>query len=290
MKKIGFIGLGIMGSRMATNLQKEGHNLYLYNRTKSKADFLVSKGGSWKTSPAEAAKEASILITMLSTPEVVAATASGAEGFLNALKPGSIWLNCSTINPSAAVKMEQLASQKGIRYIDAPVAGTKAPAEKGELLFLVGGEEEVVSEVQPLLDIMGKKTIHLGVTGNGSKMKMLINLLLAQSMLAFGEAMALGKGMGLSESLLFNVLCNTPVIAPFIGLLRPKLEQNDQDANFPLKWIQKDIHLATTTAYEIGVPMPSLNTAKEVYAQAKQYGLGDNDFSAIYTYLQGTSE
>ena len=116
-------------------------------------------------------------------------------------------------------------------------------------------------------------------------MKMLINLLLAQSMLAFSEATALGLQMGLDRDTMFNVLLNTPVVAPVLSAIRPKLESGNYEANFPLKWIQKDIHLATTTAYEHGLPMPSLNAAKEVYAMAKQSGLGDQDFSAIYQFL-----
>ncbi|MEL6918898.1 MAG: NAD-binding protein, partial [Bacteroidota bacterium] len=123
---------------------------------------------------------------------------------------------------------------------------------------------------------------------HGSNMKMLINLLLAQSMLAFSEAMVLGKGMGLAEETLFNVLLNVPVTAPFLNLVRPKLENGDYAANFPLQWIQKDLHLAATTAYEQGIATPSLNVAKEIFALAKQSGYAEQDFSAIYDYLQSS--
>ncbi len=283
---IAFIGLGIMGSRMAANLQKAGHALTVFNRTATKAETLESGGATVVASPAVAAKNNTLLISMLSTPEVVLETAMGPNGFLEAMEKDAIWMNCSTVNPSFAKEMGMLAAKKGIRYIDAPVAGTKGPAEKGELVFLVGGEAAPVSTVQPLLDIMGKKTLQLGEIGNGSNMKMLINLLLAQSMLAFSEAMVLGEAMGLKQETLFNVLLNVPVTAPFLALVRPKLEKEDFEANFPLQWIQKDLHLATTTAYEQGVAMPSLNIAKEVFASAKQSGYGALDFSAIYQYYR----
>jgi len=283
--KIGFIGLGIMGSRMARNLQREGHQLIVHNRTKNKAAELLKQGAQWAETPLQLAAESELVITMLSTPEVVEEVAFGQQGFVAGMTADQIWINCSTINPSAARKLAAAARQAHIHYVDAPVAGTKGPAETGELLFLVGGDKADLTICQPLFDIMGKKTIHFGENGKGSSMKMLINLLLAQSMLAFSEATALGQQMGLDREIMFNVLLNTPVVAPVLSAIRPKLESGNYEANFPLKWIQKDIHLATTTAYEHGLAMPSLNAAKEVYAMAKQSGLGDQDFSAIYQFL-----
>lgn len=288
--KIGFIGLGIMGSRMAANLLDSGYDLTVHNRTRDKAATLLEKGVHWADDYKSTANEVDVLITMLSTPEIVREAALGPEGFLSGLKEGSIWLNCSTVNPSFTKEMARFAAEYGIIYIDGPVAGTKGPAEKGELVFLLGGDKEAAGRIEPLLEIMGKKTIFLGEVGNGSNMKMLINLLLAQSMLAFSEAMVLGKKMGLENDTLFNVLLNVPVTAPFLSLVRDKMEKNDYEANFPLQWIHKDIHLATLTAYEKEVSMPSLNAAKEVYSLAKQQGYGEYDFSAIYDYLKNNSE
>ncbi len=287
--KIGFIGLGIMGSRMAANLLDGGYELIVHNRTKDKAASLIKKGAHWAENYKSTANEVDILITMLSTPEIVREAALGPEGFISELKEGSIWLNCSTVNPSFAMEMAQLSSEYGIIYVDGPVAGTKGPAEKGELVFLLGGDNKSADRIEPLLDIMGKKTIFLGKVGNGSNMKMLINLLLAQSMLAFSEAMVLGEKMAMERDTLFNVLLNVPVTAPFLSLVREKMEKDDYEANFPLQWIHKDIHLATLTAYEKGVSMPSLNIAKEVFSLARQQGYGEYDFSSIYDYLKNNS-
>lgn len=282
---IGFIGLGIMGSRMAANVLKTDVNLTVHNRSKDKANPLLEQGAQWADSPKDMAQNNEIIITMLSTPEVVKETALGSQGFLDHLVEGSIWIDSSTVNPSFSREMAQEAAQRNIIFLDAPVAGTKGPAEKGELLFLVGGEASTIEKCNILFEAMGKKHIHLGEVGRGASMKMLINQLLAQSMLAFTEAMALGQAMGLAETALFNVLLATPITPAFLDVLRPRLESGNYDPNFPLKWMHKDLQLITQTGYEHGVPMPSLNATKETFALAKQQGLEDEDFSAIYKFL-----
>ncbi len=285
MKKIGIIGLGIMGCRMAKNLQKAGYSLVVYNRTKEKANDLLNAGAIWAHSPKEVGNKAEIIITMLSTPEIVKKLALGEDGFLHKMKPNSIWIDSSTVNPSFSKEMHKISKKHQIEYLDAPVAGSKAVAENAELLFLVGGTKDTFEEVTPLFDSMGKKTLHLGVVGKGAAMKMLINQLLGQSVLAFAEALILGEAMGLEKEKVFDILLATPVVAPVISAIRHKLENDDYETNFPLKWIQKDLHLSSISAYENGIATPNLNTTKEVYAQAKQNGFGDHDFTAIYKFL-----
>ena len=153
-----------MGSRMAANLQKAGHELIVYNRSAEKAEALVAGGATLANSPVEVGATCEIIITMLSTPDVVKAT---AQEFLPQMKPGSIWVDVSTVNPSFSREMAELAKKHEVRFIDAPVAGSKAPAEAGELLFLAGGKEEDWQEIKPYLDVMGKKTLFLAQTGNG---------------------------------------------------------------------------------------------------------------------------
>jgi len=286
MNTIGFIGLGIMGSRMARNLQKAGHSLIVYNRTQEKAQELFEHGATLANSVAEVAQKSDVVITMLSTPEIVLEIAEGEKGLLQNLQSNALWINSSTINPSAAKEFGELSKQNDVRYLDAPVAGTKGPAEKGELLFLVGGTTTDLEEATPLLDIMGKKTLHLGDVGAGSAMKMLINQLLGQQMVAFAETLAMGTQMGIAEETLFNVLLATPVVAPVMAAIRPKLENENYDANFPLKWIHKDLHLSSITAYEHQIATPNLNATKEVFAQAKKAGFGDLDFTAVYEFLR----
>ncbi|MDY8134872.1 NAD(P)-dependent oxidoreductase [Aquimarina sp. 2201CG5-10] len=285
MKKLGFIGLGIMGSRMAANLQKEGYKLIVTNRTKKKADDLIKNGAIWVNSAEEVAEKSDIVITMLSTPEVVKEVATGKKGLFNGLSKNSIWINCSTVNPSFSREIERMSKEYEIRYLDAPVMGTTIPAEKGELVFLVGGDQNTVKEIAPLLDSMGKKTLHLGEVGNGAAMKMLVNQLLGQSLVAFSEALIIGEAMGLEKKNLFDVLLNTPGVAPLISSIRSRLENANYDTHFPLKLMLKDLHLSSISAYENGIASPSLNITKEIFAQARQYGLGELDFTAVYKYL-----
>jgi glyoxylate/succinic semialdehyde reductase len=280
--RIGFIGLGIMGSRMAANLIKAGHELVVYNRTPNKAEPLVALGAQLAGSPEEVGQACRLLFTMLATPEAVEEIANGPQGFLKALPGNSLWVDCSTVNPSFTLKMAKLAQKIGHRFIDAPVAGSLVPAEKGELLFLVGGDVTDVSEVQELFDIMGRATVHVGPVGQGTSMKMVNNTLLAQAMVAFAEALRLGTSLGISEEMLCQTLLNGPTAAPFLKLKEAKLLHKDFSPEFPLEWMHKDLHLAGVTAYEQAVALPSLHTTKEIYAQAKQSGLGEADFSAVY--------
>jgi 3-hydroxyisobutyrate dehydrogenase-like beta-hydroxyacid dehydrogenase len=287
---IGFIGLGIMGSRMAKNLLKAGHRLVVYNRTQGKADPLLAQGAVWAESPAALAKQqVKVLFTMLSTPEAVQTAALGHGGFLDHLDKGAIWVDCTTVNPSFSRHMAAQAVERQVRFLDAPVAGTKAPAEQGELLFLVGGDAAEVEACQPLFEAMGRGVVHLGEQGMGASLKMVFNSLLGQAMLAFSEAMALGQALGLEEGQLLETLVGSAVVPPFIAGKRPKIAAGDYEADFPLQWMRKDLQLAAQTAYEVGVPAPAVNVVKEVYALAVQNGWGEKDFSAIYQFLNDQS-
>lgn len=284
--KIGFIGLGIMGSRMAANLQKRGHELVVYNRTKQKADALIAAGAVWAATPAEVAKQSAVIITMLSKPDAVAESALiGKYGFLDRLANNSLWIDCSTVNPSFSILMANEAKHRRVRFLDAPVAGSKGAAEQGQLLFYAGGEKADVDEARPLLEAMGKAVIHVGGHGMGTAMKMVNNLVVAQAMVAFSEAITLGEALGIPRDLLFNTLLGSPVAAPFLSMKRGKLETGNYEPEFPLQWMHKDMQLIAETAYEAGVAMPAANVVKEIYALAVRKGLGEQDFAAVYKLL-----
>jgi 3-hydroxyisobutyrate dehydrogenase-like beta-hydroxyacid dehydrogenase len=284
--KIGFIGLGIMGSRMAANLQKKGHELVVYNRTKQKADALIAAGAIWAATPADVAKQATVIITMLSRPDAVAETALiGKYGFLDRLANNSLWIDCSTMNPSFSRLMANEAKHRKTRFLDAPAAGSKGPAEQAQLVFYVGGEKADVEEARPLLEAMGKAVIHIGGHGMGTAMKMVNNLVVAQAMVAFSETVTLGEALGIPKDLLFNTLLGSPVAAPFLSLKRGALETENYEPEFPLQWMHKDMQLIAETAYEAGVAMPAANVVKELYALAVRKGLGEQDFAAVYKLL-----
>ncbi len=284
--KIGFIGLGIMGSRMAANLQKSGHSLVVHNRTREKAASLLAGGATWAESPAVLAAEVEIVFTMLAHPQAVKEAALGPDGFLPKLAPGRIWVDCSTVNPSFTVEMAAHALAHGIRFLDAPVTGSKEPAAQGWLIFWVGGESADVEACRPLLECMGKRIVHGGKQGKGAALKMVTNQLLGTTMGAFAEGLVLGRSLGLPLETLFEALLGGPAAAPFVATKRNRIETgNFEDADFRLRWLQKDLHLASVSAYETGVSLPLTNVAKEIYRFAIRDGDGDKDFSAIYHYL-----
>lgn len=283
--KVTFIGLGIMGSRMAKNLLKNAIDLTVFNRSEGPVKELEALGAEGAKSSQEAVASADVVFTMLSTPQVVEQVAIGENGFVSAMKADSIWVDCSTVNPSFSLMAKTIAEKSNIRFMDAPVAGTKPHAESGELAFFVGGREEDLKEVEPLLLSMGNKTVHVGEAGKGVSFKMLINSLLAQSMAIFSETVLLGEKMGLSKNFLLDTLPNLVVSAPFTKAKAEMIRSDDYDLQFPLEWMYKDLHLVTLTAYEHDQPLYLANLVKELYGNAKRAGLGREDFAAIYRFL-----
>lgn len=286
MTRIGFIGTGIMGCRMVANLQKAGHELIIHNRTQEKAQSLLDNGAIWANSPSELAQEIDILFTMLAHPQAVTETALGDSGFLNTLPKNALWIDCSTVKPSFSREMASEAQARNIRFLDAPVGGSKNQAQDAVLVFIVGGNATDVEQACPLFEVMGSKVVHVGENGMGTALKVVINLQLGLSMAAFAEGLALGESLGISQETLLNVLVGGPVVAPFLASKRAKIENSDYEAEFPLKWLQKDLQMASEAAYEANAVLSMGNNTKELYQQATKQGLGDCDFSAIYQFLQ----
>ena len=289
--KIGFIGLGIMGSRMAANLMKKGYELVVYNRTKDKAKQLMDQGAAWADSPAALAKRVNVVITMLSKPDAVAEVGLlGKHALLDNLMPNSLWIDCSTVNPSFSRLMADEARARKVRFLDAPVAGSKGPAEQGQLLFYVGGDKADADSAKPFLECMGKAVFHIGGHGMGSAMKMVNNIMLGQAMVAFSEALAFGESLGLTKQAIFDVLAGSPVTAPFLLFKRKKFEEGDFSVEFPLQWMHKDLHLALETAFETGAALPATSVVKEIYTLALREGLGEQDFAAVFQVVGGKRE
>jgi 3-hydroxyisobutyrate dehydrogenase/glyoxylate/succinic semialdehyde reductase len=270
---------------MAANLQKHGHSLVVFNRTRAKAEALLGPCGTFSDSPAKVADQVDILFTMLANPDAVEEAALRTNGFLNYLRPNTLWVDCSSVNPSFSKKMAVAAAARQIRFVDAPVTGSAAVAEQGKLVFWVGGENADLETIRSLLLCMGNKIVHVGGHGMGTSLKMVINLLIGNAMAAFAEGMALGEGLGISRDVLFDSLLGMPAVAPFLAAKREKIERGNYDPEFPLRWMQKDLHLASVSAYETDVAMPVTNVTKEVYRLAMREGHATEDFSAIYDYL-----
>lgn len=278
-----------MGSRMAANLLKSGATVTVYNRSQEPVDRLVTAGAKAAASASEAVQGADIVFSMLSTPEVVEQVMLAGAGALHAMKKGSIWVDCSTVHPSFSRQSAQAAQAAGVRFLDAPVAGTKPHAQKAELVFFVGGDEALLEEVRPYLDTMGRKIVHVGETGQGASFKMLVNMMLAQSMVIFSEAVLLGEQLGMSKEFLLNTIPNLVVAAPFTKFKANMLREDNYDVQFPLEWMHKDLHLAAVSAYEVQQPLYLANLTKEIFAAAVQEGMGRLDFAAIHRFLENKS-
>ena len=284
---ISFLGLGIMGSRMAANLLQNGTSLTVWNRSPEASQPMADLGATVASSAAEALADADVVFTMFSTPEAVSMVMFGPEAGLSQMKSGSLWVDCSTVNPGFSRESAAEAAQRSIRFLDAPVAGSKPQAEAAQLLFFVGGSQEDLEPVQPLMEQMGQKVLHIGGLGMGASFKMLVNAMLAQSMLAFSETVLLGEKLGLDRDFLLNTLPNLAVAAPFTKAKAEMIRAQDYEVQFPLELMHKDLHLAALSAYEVGQPLYLANLTKELFASAKHAGMGRLDFSAIHAFLEG---
>lgn len=280
--KVGFIGTGLMGSRMAARLLASQHDLLVWNRTKEKAQPLIDKGATWVNSAPELASQVDVLFTMLADPIAVGAVAFGPEGFLNSIKEGAIWVDCSTVNPEFSGMENEMSMKKGVKFLDAPVAGTIGPAEHGELISMVGGNSEDLEKVKPLILTWSKEIIYVGDVAAGASMKMVINALLGVNMAVFSEVIRFGKTMGIDEDLLYKTIFDSAVIPPFLKFKEENMRSDKYPVAFPLKLMHKDLYLATKTAYHKDVAMPIINFIKDIFAMGKERGYGDLDFSAIY--------
>jgi len=280
---LGFIGLGIMGGGMAANLALAGMTPAVWNRTAAKAGPLEKLGARVAASPADAAKDADVVITMLADPPAVREIAAA---FLPELKAGALWINATTIDPDCAREMAALADGRGARYLDAPVTGSKGPAAKGELIFFVGGAPEDVARAAPLLEVMGRRTVHVGPVGAGSAVKLCNNLLALAGVLAYAEAIAAGEAMGVDPDVLAEALTTSPVAAPLLAVKAPKLRTRDWSPEFPLHLAHKDLNLLMRTAYAANLPLPLTAAVKERYGDAKARGLGAEDFTAVYEVVR----
>jgi 3-hydroxyisobutyrate dehydrogenase-like beta-hydroxyacid dehydrogenase len=284
--KVSFIGLGIMGKRMAANLLKHGVELIVWNRSEGPVKELEAKGAQSASTAEKAVFEADIIFSMLSTPEVVKELFFGPEGCLVSMKKNALWVDCSTVNPSFSLAAANEAKNYGIRFMDAPVAGTKPQAESAGLVFFVGADKKLLSETESLLNYMGSKILHIGETGKGASFKMLVNMLLAESMLIFSETLILGEQMGINRNFLLDILPDMPVTAPFTKAKAEMIRNDDFEVQFPLEWMHKDLRLASETADELKQPIRIAALAKEIFNDARQSGLQRYDFSAVYKYLK----
>jgi 3-hydroxyisobutyrate dehydrogenase-like beta-hydroxyacid dehydrogenase len=283
---IGFIGLGIMGQPMALNLVKAGHRVTVFNRTRSRSEPLERAGARVATSPAEAARDADFVMIIVSDTAAVEEVVLGSGGILEALKPGAVVIDSSTISPAASRKFACHAAGKGARWLDAPVTGSKHGAEKGELTFMIGGDREALERAMPILKILGKKHIYCGTHGLGLAAKLAQNAIQATMVEVFCEGFVMAAKSGVPPQTMMEIIQSSLARASLTDFKAPFIFKGDFTPYFPLKLMHKDLELAMENAYAQGVPMPTAAAVKEVYGAAKAQGKGDLDYAAVITFLE----
>lgn len=280
--KIGFVGLGIMGSAMAENLIKAGFHVTVWNRSADKCTLLAALGARVADSPRAVAECSDVVIAMMANPLAVRSVRDGAEGLIAGLKPGTGYLDMSTVDVETSIESARLAHEKGALFLEAPVAGSRKPAEDATLTIMASGDRTLYDRSLPALEKMGKKILFLGDVGNASRMKLANNLVMSGVLTALCEGMALAAGSGLDTGQFLEVLDSGAVSNPMFRLKGPQIAANKEfPTAFPLKHMQKDLRLALRLAEEIGQPLFATATVNELYKKALAEGLGESDFAAV---------
>jgi 3-hydroxyisobutyrate dehydrogenase len=283
---VGFIGLGLMGAPMAHNLLRAGFPVTVWNRTRAKADPLVHAGAKLAADPREVAAKADVLITIVSDPPALEEVLFGSNkqertGVIDSLRPGSALIDSSTVSPDLARRVAAACAEKRIDFLDAPVTGGTWGAQKGELVFMVGGKAEVLERVKPVLEAMGKKFFLLGPNGAGQTVKLGMNMLLALEVDALVEALALVTASGVPAARLIEVLQSSMGRSPLLDVKTPLILKNEFPASFPLRLMHKDMRLALELARQHGVKLPAAEAAYSTYTAVKDAAKDDPDFSAV---------
>jgi 3-hydroxyisobutyrate dehydrogenase-like beta-hydroxyacid dehydrogenase len=281
---VGFIGLGLMGKPMAQNLLRVGYPLVVWNRTQSKADDLVRTGAQRAATPGEAAAQADVLITIVSDPPALEEVLWGEHHALEDLREGTLLIDSSTVSPDMARQVADACRKRGVDFLDAPVTGGTWGAQKGELVFMVGGKLETLERARPFLEAMGKKIFLLGPTGAGQTVKLGMNLLLALEVNAFAEALALVTTAGVGAERLVEVMQSSMGRAPLLDVKAPLMLKGEFPVSFPLRLMHKDIRLALELAREHSVPLPAAQAAYATYTSVKDSAKDDPDFSAVMRF------
>ena len=280
---VGLIGLGLMGRPMGMNLLKAGYSLTVWNRTAARADALLAAGARRAASPKEAAAS-DVLFTIVSDPPALEEILWGKDGALEGLRRGAIYVDSSTVSPALARKIDAECALRGVRFLDAPVTGGTWGAEKGELVFMVGGDSGTLKEIEPILGVLGKRWFHLGPNGAGQTIKLAMNLILALQVDALAEALALVTTAGIAGEKLIEVMQSSMARAPVLDVKAPMLLKGEYAPSFPLRLMHKDLGLALDLANQLGVALPATAAARETYNYIKGASKEDLDYAAVMRF------
>ena len=284
--KIGFIGLGIMGSGMATNLLKAGFPVKVYNRTKSKTEPFAKMGAEVASSPAEAASGSDVVIAIVTDGPDVEQVLFGEEGVVKGARKGSVFVDMGTNSPDYARSFAKRLAEKGIEFLDAPVTGGDKGAREGTLTIMVGGKPEVFERVKPAFEAMGKTIVHAGDVGSGQLLKLANQIVIGENMLALVEAMTMAKTAGISMESLFQVLSSGAGNSFTVQSYMPRIMKGDMEPGFRAAHLRKDLKYVIDAAHSLSVPLPGAALTLELYNSLCARGMGEKGTQALIRFYE----
>jgi 3-hydroxyisobutyrate dehydrogenase-like beta-hydroxyacid dehydrogenase len=285
MANLGYVGLGVMGGRMASRLLDKGHSVTGHNRTRSKAEWLVERGMRWADSPRAVAEAADVVFVMVTNSSALEAVASGPDGLLAGLGAGKLLVDMSTVSPAVSRALAVKVRATGADMVDAPVSGSVVTLEAGRLSVMVGGAPAAFERVRPVLLDVGPKVTHVGDNGLALVMKIAANLSLAVQMLAFSEGVLLAEKSGIRREVAVDVLTHSAIASPMVQYRGPMVLGLPDEAWFDVNMMQKDMLLALDLGRQLDVPLPTTAVANEFLTAARGMGLAKEDFAVVFKVL-----
>jgi len=285
MARLGFVGLGVMGSQMVARLLEKGHTVTGYNRTRTKARWLIDKGMKWADTPRAVAEASDITFAMVTNAAAIDAITDGPNGIITGLSAGKFFIDMSTVSPEVSRSTAAKVRAKGADMVDAPVSGSVITLQQGKLSVMVGGRPETFERVKPLLLDIGPKVTHVGDNGLALAMKIAVNLSLAVQMLAFSEGVLLAEKSGIRREVAVDVLTHSAVASPMIQYRGPFILEQPEEAWFDCNMMQKDMLLAMELGRQLKVPVPTTAVSNEFLTAARGMGWEKKDFAVMFDVL-----
>ena len=289
MANVGFIGLGLMGSRIVKRLLAAGHKVSGYNRTRAKAESLMQAGMQWKETPREVAEAADITLSMVMDTAALSSVAEGPDGILAGLSAGKVYVDMSTVSPRLSRDLAGRVAATGAQMLDAPVSGSAPAAESGTLFIYVGGSADALEKARPILEQLSQKIIHIGENGQAVATKIAINLNLPAQLISLFESVLLAERSGVPRATALDALLNSVAASTAMKYRAPFILKMPDEVWFSAAMMQKDLRLALELGEELGVSLRTVELANEMLTKALEAGWGDEDFAVLFRVVEQLS-
>lgn len=289
MANLGFVGLGLMGSRIVKRLLDAGHPVSGYNRTRAKAQSLIQAGMQWKDTPREVAQAADITLSMVADTAALSSITDGPDGILAGLSPGKIYADMSTVNPALTRDLASRVSALGADMLDAPVSGSVAAVESGTLIIFVGGKADALERVRPAFESLSQKIIHIGENGQAIATKIAINLSLPIQLIGLFEGILVAERSGIPRAEALDALLNSVMASPAMKYRAPFILNMPEEVWFSASMMKKDLDIALEVGEELGVSLQTVQLAREMLEKAIEMGMGEEDFAVLFKVVEHLS-